>query len=96
MDFITDFQLLIDWKDIHCNATLDIVDWLTKIVYYKVFKTTINVSRLAKVIINVVIRHHGLLESIISDHSSLFTSKFWYLLYYLFDIKHRLSTTFYL
>ena len=52
-----------------------IVDWLTKIVYYKLVKIMIDALGLAKVIINVVIYHHGVPESIVTDQSLLFTSK---------------------
>ena len=64
-------------------------------VYYKPIKVTINTPKLAKVIINIVVRHHGLLDSIISNWRVIFTSKFWSLLYYFLGIKQQLSTTFY-
>ena len=38
-----------------------------KIVYYKPVKVTINAPDLVEVIINVVIRHHGISESIVMD-----------------------------
>ena len=65
------------------------------IVYYEPVKVTIHTPGLAKVIFNVVVRHHGLPNSIISDIGSVFTSKFWSLLYY-FRVKRRFSTVFYL
>ena len=49
-----------------------------------------------QVIINVMMRYHGLLELIINDNNLLFTSKFWSSLCYFFGIKRKLSTTFYL
>ena len=64
-------------------------------VYYKPVKVTINAPGLAKVIIDVVVRHHGLSDSIIIDQSFLFTSKFWSLLRYFLEIKKRLFTAFY-
>ncbi len=36
-------------------------------VYYELVKMTINALALAKVIIKVVVRHHGLLDLIVSD-----------------------------
>ena len=63
-------------------------------VYYKLVKITTNALGLAEVIINVIIRHHSLPDSIVTDKSSLFTSKFWLLFCYFFSIKRRLSTTF--
>ena len=64
-------------------------------VHYKPIKVTIDASGLAKVIFDVVIQHHGLPNSIVSDKGSLFTSKFWLLLCYFLGIKRRLFTAFY-
>ena len=65
-------------------------------VNYKPVKITIDAPGLANVIIDIMIWHHGLLDSIITDWGSLFTLKFWFLLYYFLGIKKKLSTTFYL
>lgn len=96
MDFVTGFPLLVDKKGDNYDAILVIVDWLIKTVHYKMVKIMINISGLAKVIIDIVIRHHGLSELIISNCSLLFTSKFWSLLCYFLDIKRKLSTAFHL
>ena len=40
---------------------------LTKMIYYELVKVTINVSSLVKVIVNVVICYHKILELIITD-----------------------------
>lgn len=45
-------------------------------VHYVMVKITINASWLAKTIIDVVVKYHGLLDFIISYKGSLFTSKF--------------------
>ena len=63
-------------------------------VHYKPVKITINAPGLAEVIINMVVRHHGLPDSIVTDRGSLFTSKFWSSLCYFLGIKRRLSTAF--
>ena len=57
-------------------------------------KITIDFMGIVEVIINIVVRYHGLLELIISDYDSLFISKFLFLLCYFLDIKCELSTTF--
>ena len=95
MDFVIGLPLWVERKDNSYNAILVIVDRLIKIVHYKVVKTIINVSRLAEVIINVVVRCYGLLKLIISDCSSLLTSKFWSLLCYFLNIKYKLFIVFY-
>ena len=73
---MTDFQLFVDYKSDSYDAILVIINQLTKIVHYQVVKTWIDVSVLAKVIINIVLRHYDLSKLIISDHNLLFTSKF--------------------
>ena len=64
-------------------------------VHYEPVKITINVPGFAEVIIDVVVRHHGIPNSIVTDRGSLFTLKFWSSLCYFLGIKKRLSTTFY-
>ena len=53
---------------------------------YKLVKVIINALGLTKIIINIVIRHHNLLDSIISNWELLFILKFWSLLYYFLSI----------
>lgn len=45
-------------------------------VYYEPVKVTIDVSGLAKVIINMVERYHNIFEFIITDQGLLILSKF--------------------
>ena len=63
-------------------------------VHYKLVKITINAPSLVKVIINIVIKHHGLFDFIITDWGSLFTLKFWSSLCYFLEIKRKLFTAF--
>ena len=94
MDFVMGLPILTDWKGDSYNSILVIVDRLTKIVHYEPVKVTINALGLAEVIINVVVKYHGLLDLIVTDRGSLFISKFWSSLCYFFGIKRRLSTAF--
>ena len=71
MDFLTGFLIAANEKDDSYNSILVIVDWLTKIIYSEPIKVMINISGLRKVIINVVVYHHGVLKPII-----ITTSKF--------------------
>ena len=84
-----------NWKRDIYDSILIIVDRLTKIVYYESVKVTIDVARLAEVIIDIVVWHHGLLDLIVMDKGLLFTSKFWLSLCYFLNIKRRLSPAFY-
>ena len=94
MDFIMDLSISTDWKGESYDSILVIVDRLTKIVHYEPVKVTINASGLVKVILDVVVWHHGFPNSIVSDRGLLFTLKFWSSLYYFFGIKQKLLTTF--
>ena len=89
---MTELPISTNWKGKSYDSILLIVDRLSKIVYYKPMKITINAPGLAKVIIDVMVRHHGLLYFIITDWGSLFTSKFWSSMCYFLGIKRRLST----
>ena len=64
-------------------------------MHYEPVKVTINTSRLAEIILDVMVQYHGLSDSIITNRSSLFTLKFLSSLCYFFRIKWRLSTAFY-
>lgn len=64
-------------------------------VNYKSVKIIINIPELAKVIINVIVQHHSLLNSIVTNRSSLFTLKLWLSLRYFFRIKRKLFIAFY-
>ena len=65
-----------------------------KMVYYELIKVIIDALGLAKVILDVVVWHYDLPNSIMSDRGLLFTSKFWSSLCYFLGIKQKLSTTF--
>ena len=94
MDFMTGLPLSSDWKSDSYDSILVIVDRLIKMVHYEPVKVTIDAPGLAEVIIDVVVRHHGLPDSIVTDRGSLFTSKFWSSLCYFLGVKRRLSTAF--
>ena len=95
IEFIMGLPISMDWEEDSYNSILVIINWLTKMVHYKLVKDTLNVSNFAEVIINIVIKHHGLLNSIITNWGLLFISKFWLSLCSFFDIKQKLSIAFY-
>ena len=67
MDFVIGLLVFINWKSKTYNLILVIVNQLTKIVYYKLVKVTINALSLAKVMIDMVLRWHSLLNSVASN-----------------------------
>ena len=91
---MTGLLILTDWKKDSYNSIFVIIDQLIKMVHYEPVKITINAPGLAEVIIDMVICHHGLPDSIVTDKGSLFISKFWLSLCYFVGIKRRLSTAF--
>ena len=76
MDFVTGLHILANWKSDSYNSILVIVDRLTKMVQYELVKVTINAPSLAEVILDIVVWHHGIPDSIVTDRGLLFTSKF--------------------
>ena len=94
MDFVTCLPVSINLKGKTYDSILVIVDRLTKMVDYEPVKVNMDGPSLAKVIIDVVVQHHGLLDSIVSNRGSIFTSKFWSLLCYFLDIRRKLSIAF--
>ena len=94
MDFVMGLPISTNWKGKSYDSILVIIDRLTKIMHYEPVKITIDGPGLAEVIIDIVIRHHGLPNSIITNRGFLFTSKLWSSLYYFLGIKRKLSTAF--
>ena len=88
-------SILMNWKRDNYDSIFVIVDWLTKTVYYKPVEVIIDTLNLAKIIINIVMRHYGLLDLIVTNQRLLFISKFWLLLCYLLGIKQKFSIAFY-
>ena len=96
MNSVIGLPISTNWKGDNYDFILVIVNGLAKMVRYKAVKITINAPKLANVIIDVMVGHHSLLNSILTNRSFLFTSKFWSLLCYFLGIKRRLSTVFHL
>ncbi len=67
IDFVTGLPVSTNWKDNTYDSILVIVDWLMKMVNYEPVKVTIDILGLIEVILDVVVRHHGLFDIIVSD-----------------------------
>ena len=94
MDFVTGSPISTNWKGDSYDLILVLDDQLTKMVHYEPVNVTIDVPGLAKVSIDVVVRHHGLPDLIVTDRGLLFISKFWSLLCYFLDIQRKLFIAF--
>ena len=67
MDFVISFPVSANWKSDNYDLILVIIDRLTKMVHYVPVKVPIDATSLVEVIINVVVRHHRVLESIVTN-----------------------------
>ena len=67
MHFVTSLPVSRNWKGKTYESILVIVDPLNKMVNYEPVKVTIDAPDLAEVIIDILVRHHDLPNSSISD-----------------------------
>jgi len=78
------------------NVICIVVDRYTKMALYLLIVKTITITELADLFLNKVVCCFRISRGIISNYSSIFTSKFWSELYFTIKIKYRLSIAFYL
>ena len=55
IDFVTGLLQSADWRGDGYNSILVIIDWLTKIVYYKPVQMIITAPTLVELILNIVV-----------------------------------------
>ncbi len=67
MYFVIGLPISADWKGDSYNSILVIVNRLTKMIHYIPVKVTIDAPGLAEVIIDVVVCHYEVPESIVTD-----------------------------
>lgn len=89
MDFIPTIPILINLNGDNYNSFLVIINQQIKIVYYKPVNIIFNTSKLAKVIIDMIIYYYNLLDLIVIYKGSFFTSKFESLFYYFLNINQK-------
>lgn len=94
MDFVTGLPKSKDCRGVEYDSILVIFDRLTKMVHSEPVLTTLDVEQLAEVLIEAVIKYHGLPDSIVTGLGSLFTSRFLSSLYYYLNFRRRLSIAF--
>jgi transposase InsO family protein len=89
MDFITDLPT-VRAK----NSILVVVDRLTKMAHFTPCSKSITAKETAQLILDGIVRLHGLPEEIVSDRGPQFASKFWRRLFEFLGVDIRLSSTF--
>ncbi len=67
MDFVTGLLISADWKGDSYDSILVIIDLLTKMIYHVLVKVSIDILGLAEMIINMVVCHYRVPESIVID-----------------------------
>ncbi len=67
MDFVIGLPISANCKSDSYNAILFIIEQHTKMVHYELVKVMIDISGLAKVIIDVIVHHYRILELIVTD-----------------------------
>lgn len=91
MDFITDL-LLIQGK----SVIMVTVDRLSKFAHFGALASNFNASMVFELFTSMVVKLHGIPESIVSDRDKNFTSKFWRELHAKSGTKLHYSTTYHL
>ena len=95
MDFIVKLPISKDpVTQEEYDAILVIVDRLTKLSHLIPFKEKYTAEQLGFIILDRLIRYHGIPEALISDRDKLFTSNYWKTLMPLLGTKLKMSTAF--
>jgi hypothetical protein len=71
-----------------------VVDRLTKMVHFMPCNKTVTGEETARFFMDNIYKYHGLLDDIISDRGSQFTSKFWQSLFKILKVKIKLSSAY--
>jgi transposase InsO family protein len=89
MDFITDLPI-VRTK----NSILVMVDRFTKMAHFTPCSKSIMIEETTQLILDGIVRLHGLPEEIVSDRGPQFASKFWRRLFELLGVDIRLFSAF--
>ncbi|GJY26431.1 putative reverse transcriptase domain-containing protein, partial [Tanacetum coccineum] len=90
MDFVTKLPRTSSGHD----TIWVIVDRLTKSAHFLPMREDYKMDRLARLYLNEIVARHGVPISIISDHDSHFTSRFWQSMQEALGTRFDLSTTY--
>ncbi len=101
--FLADLGDLLQWTSSQTsllsetkNSILVVVDRLTKMAHFTPCSKSIMTEETAQLILDGIVRLHGLPEEIVSDRGPQFASKFWRRLFELLGVDIRLSSAFHL
>ncbi|GJS43651.1 ty3-gypsy retrotransposon protein [Tanacetum coccineum] len=89
MDFVTGLPV---YKGL--SVILVVMDRFTKYAHFGTLPASFNAPKVAKVFMDMVIKHHGIPKTIVSDRDPIFVSKFWKQLFEASGTKLNHSTTY--
>ncbi|GJW83607.1 ty3-gypsy retrotransposon protein [Tanacetum coccineum] len=89
MDFITGLP-----ASQGLTVILVVVDRLTKYAYFGALPTGFNAHRVAEAFLEIVVKHHGIPKTIISDRDPIFVSSFWKQLFHFSGTQLSHSTAY--
>ena len=89
MDFVT--VLLVSRG---MSIILVLVDHLSKYIHLGALPTDFTAAKVAELFVEIVVKHHGFLRSIISDRDPVFVSAFWKCLFELSVTKLSMSSSY--
>jgi transposase InsO family protein len=78
------------------NSILVVVDRLTKMAHFTPCSKLITAEETTQLILDEIVRLHGLPKEIVSDRGPQFASKFWHRLFEVLGVDIRLSSAFHL
>jgi transposase InsO family protein len=90
LDFITHLPLTKH----HHDAILVVIDKMTKMAHFIPTTSTVNAPATARLILENVVKNHGLPTAIVSDRDPRFTSSFWRELWRLLGSTLKMSTAY--
>jgi transposase InsO family protein len=89
MDFIVGLPVVQG-----CDAILVVVDRLTKLAHFIPCSSTVTASDTSQLILNHIIKLHGLPDDIVSDRGPVFIAAFWKALFTQLGVQHNKSSAF--
>ena len=96
MDFIVKLSISEDISiGVKYNSILVVVDKFTKYTYLILYNERFTIKQITYIILDKIIRYHGILENITSDKDKIFKSNFWKTLITEIRTKIKLSTIYY-
>ena len=82
MDFVTTLPV-----SRRMSTILIVVDRLSKYIHLEALPADFTTAKVAELFVEIVVKHHGFLKSIISDCDPVFVSAFWRQLFELSGTK---------